>query len=68
MSEEILEIGLANGTIKRCPYCGIGSELISGCNFVTCVCSAQSHWCFKCGKRKGASADECPYGSPCNSH
>ncbi len=70
MSDDYIAVGIADKTIKMCPYCGVYSELISGCNFVTCACSPQSCWCFKCGKRKGAGENLCPYGNltSCNSH
>lgn len=58
--------GIASGTIKLCPWCGRLSELMSGCNFVTCVCGGA--WCFACGEKKGP-APLCPYGHPThNSH
>mmetsp|Transcript_6209 Transcript_6209/g.11483 ORF Transcript_6209/g.11483 Transcript_6209/m.11483 type:complete len:266 (-) Transcript_6209:542-1339(-) len=34
---------------RKCPSCGVRTELESGCNHITCsVC--QAHWCYYCGK------------------
>ena len=66
--DPLVSSGLANGTIKRCPWCRGLCELMSGCNFVTCACGPDHHWCFMCGLKKGP-APNCPYGHPShNSH
>lgn len=31
---------------KRCPYCLVIAEKVSGCNHIACRC--QKHWCFQC--------------------
>jgi len=42
--------GIKKGTIKLCPFCGVASELASGCNYVTCFCKGgfnkKSEWCW----------------------
>jgi len=42
--------GLLNGTIKRCPGCGILTEKISGCNYLKCICGIE--WCWLCNSIK----------------
>jgi hypothetical protein len=34
--------------VKKCPKCGVLTQLIDGCNHLTCPCKA--HWCWACGK------------------
>jgi hypothetical protein len=54
--DEWLVAALQAGTVKKCPFCGILSELISGCNYVTCVCKQgneqKSEWCWLCNQPK----------------
>jgi len=56
VNDKLVQQKLADGTYKRCPFCGQLSELISGCNYVTCVCKKgkgqKSPWCWLCGKKK----------------
>jgi hypothetical protein len=67
VDNELIRVEINSGRIKRCPKCGWPSELMSGCNFVTCQCTLP--WCFCCGKAKGDGVDRCPYGNTvCNSH
>lgn len=35
--------------VKQCPKCTVLTQLIDGCNHVTCLCNA--HWCWTCGKQ-----------------
>ena len=50
--EDYINDGIKNETIKLCPFCGIPSELASGCNYVTCFCkrgfNEKSEWCWVC--------------------
>ena len=54
--DEFVKQKLYDGSYKRCPFCGQLSELISGCNYVTCVCKQGkgniSAWCWKCSLPK----------------
>lgn len=63
--------GIQQNTLKRCPFCGILSELISGCNYVTCICkqglNGKSEWCWLCGKPKYLAVEGCNEASH-NSH
>lgn len=60
--DEYITAGLANQTIKLCPFCGVPSELASGCNYVTCFCkqgmNGKSEWCWVCVLPK-YTADGC---------
>lgn len=51
-----IETGLQQQSIKTCPFCGAYSELIGGCNYVTCWCkqgfNGKSEWCWLCGRPK----------------
>ena len=42
--------------LKQCPYCSQWSELVSGCNYVTCVCRGgqkqMGEWCWLCARPK----------------
>jgi len=54
--EDYISTGISDGIIKLCPFCGIPSELINGCNYVTCICkrglNEKSEWCWLCGLPK----------------
>lgn len=54
--DEYIASALAAGTMKRCPFCSIPSELANGCNYVCCYCKQgleqKSQWCFACNLAK----------------
>lgn len=33
---------------KKCPKCGVITQLAAACNHITCICG--EHWCYRCGK------------------
>lgn len=53
--------------LKPCPYCGQWSELVSGCNYVTCVCKGgekkMGEWCFLCGLPKYEACNDRTHNS-----
>lgn len=55
-TDEYISNGLRDGTIKLCPFCKAPTELISGCNYLCCICKSgfndKSEWCWQCCKPK----------------
>lgn len=55
-SEDFISKQIETGVYKLCPFCGIPTDKIDGCNYVTCFCKKgknnKSEWCFKCSKPK----------------
>lgn len=65
--DEFIVEQLKSGVMKRCPFCGIPSELGSGCNYVTCFCKLgrdqKSEWCFLCGRPKWSECNDQSHNS-----
>ena len=55
-SEIFIEKQLELGKLKKCPFCQIPTEKISGCNYLECPCKGghnnKGEWCFVCKKGK----------------
>ena len=53
IEDEYIKSGLANGTIKICPFCGVPGELASGCNYIKCPrTECLQEWCWICRNPK----------------
>lgn len=50
--DSFIDSEIISGRMKKCPFCGIPSELMSGCNYVTCFCkkgyNGKSEYCWLC--------------------
>jgi hypothetical protein len=82
VEDEFILEQLSSGKMKRCPFCGIPSELASGCNYVTCFCkkgfNGKSEYCWVCllpkyrpdpaslGEKEAENNDYKPQSGACN--
>ncbi len=55
-SEKYIQKQLKDKVYKLCPFCGIVTEKISGCNYLQCPCKGgfkkKGEWCWICEKGK----------------
>ena len=69
-TQNLFNIEQARGMIKLCPFCGGRNNLISGCNYVTCLCkggfNGKAEFCWKCNKAKYKPDPKNINGGCCN--
>lgn len=68
VDSEYIKDAMADGSIKRCPYCDFPTEKTAGCNYMTCICRSNGagEWCWQCLKPKYRVFDKRPDAGFCD--